>query len=444
MQSQSVSITTFFLAHVGLGLLLYLFPGIAKLYTIAIFAFGLYWIVLNKDRDAQTLYAAAYVVGAEVLLRMFGASIFNEFGKYSIMIFAAVGIAYRGLQPLGFLFFFFLLLLIPGIFIGIQNLALDANVRKAIAFNISGPACLGVFAMYTAANSITLEQLKRTMFYLSLPIVSTVVVLFLRVPSIKDVVTGTNSNFETSGGFGPNQMSTMLGLGMFLFFAMFLIDQRSKKMTLVYLAISAVMAYRGLVTFSRGGMITGLVMILVLMGILYWKLNPVGKAKIFGIAVGAVLLGIGVWTYSSIQTSGMIEKRYANQDAAGRVKEDKLGGREKINQSEIQMFLNNPIKGVGVGVNKQYREEMTGIEIASHNELTRMLAEHGLAGVLGLMILVLVPFFTSFTNKQHIFLWSFFFFWLLTINHAAMRLAAPAFIYALTLLKIHIPKNEGN
>ena len=439
MQSRSVPIITFFLVHIGLGLLLYLFPGVAKLITIAIFVFGLYWIIQNEDRDAQTLYAAAYVVGAEVLLRMFGATFFNEFGKYSIMIFAAVGIAYRGLQPLSFLFFFFLLLLIPGIFIGIKNLALDANVRKAIAFNISGPACLGVFAMYTAGRMVTLEQVKKSLFFLGLPILSTLVILFLRVPSVKEVVTGTDSNFATSGGFGPNQMSTILGLGMFLFFTMFLIDQRSKKLTYIYLILSVMLGYRCLVTFSRGGMITGLVMMVVLVGVLYWKLNPIGKAKITSIAAVILLLGVGVWTYSTIQTSGLIEKRYANQDAAGRVKQDKLGGREKVNKAEIQMFLDNPITGVGVGVNKQYREEMTGIEAASHNELTRMLAEHGLAGVLGLMILFLVPFFTSFANKQHIFLWSFFFFWLLTINHAAMRLAAPAFVYALSLLKVVVP-----
>jgi O-antigen ligase len=439
MQSRSISIATIFLVHIGLGLLLYLFPAIAKLITVVIFVFGLLWIVKNEDKDAQTLYAAAYLVGAEVLLRMFGATIFNEFGKYSIMIFAAVGIAYRGLQPLSFLFFFFLLLLIPGIFIGIKNLALDVNVRKAIAFNISGPACLGVFAMYTAGRMVTLEQVKKTMFFLGLPILSILVILFLRVPSVKEVVTGTDSNFATSGGFGPNQMSTILGLGMFLFFTMFLIDQRSKKLTWIYLIVSVVLGYRCLVTFSRGGMITGVVMILLLLGVLYWKLNPVGKAKIFGIGVAALLMGLGVWTYSTIQTSGLIEKRYANQDAAGREKEDKLGGREKVNKAEIQMFFDNPITGVGVGVNKQYREEMTGIEAASHNELTRMLAEHGLAGVIGLMILFLVPFVTSFTNRQHLFLWSFFFFWLLTINHAAMRLAAPAFVYALSLLKVVVP-----
>jgi hypothetical protein len=36
----------------------------------------------------------------------------------------------------------------------------------------------------------------------------------------------------------------------------------------------------------------------------------------------------------------------------------------------------------------------------------------------------------------------FLLFWFLTINHAAMRIAAPAFIYALSLLKVHFISPE--
>jgi len=38
----------------------------------------------------------------------------------------------------------------------------------------------------------------------------------------------------------------------------------------------------------------------------------------------------------------LIEKRYANQDAAGREKEDRLGGREQIASTELQMFMEKP------------------------------------------------------------------------------------------------------
>ena len=99
-------------------------------------------------------------------------------------------------------------------------------------------------------------------------------------------------------------------------------------------------------------------------------------------------------------------------------------------------FLDNPIFGIGVGKNKEYRLETTGIDAASHNEITRMLAEHGMFGLFGLIILLITPMVLYLNNQQNIFVFSFVVFWILTINHAAMRLAAPAFVYALSLLKV--------
>ena len=65
-----------------------------------------------------------------------------------------------------------------------------------------------------------------------------------------------------------------------------------------------------------------------------------------------------------------------------------------------------------------------------------MLAEHGALGISMLLILFFTPIILYLDNKQHIYMFCFLFFWLLTINHAAMRTAAPSFIYALTLLKV--------
>ena len=50
-----------------------------------------------------------------------------------------------------------------------------------------------------------------------------------------------------------------------------------------------------------------------------------------------------IWGYSTLETGGLINKRYANQDAAGRVKASRLSGREEIIGNEFQMFLENPI-----------------------------------------------------------------------------------------------------
>ena len=83
-----------------------------------------------------------------------------------------------------------------------------------------------------------------------------------------------------------------------------------------------------------------------------------------------------------------------------------------------------------------------GEVVASHNEITRMLAEHGSLGILMLLILFTTPFFLHIDNKEHIYMFCFLIFWLLTINHAAMRTAAPSFVYALSLLKVRFNEED--
>jgi O-antigen ligase len=319
----------------------------------------------------------------------------------------------------------------------------ETDIRKAITFNIIGPITLMVCSIYCYQRKITFEQIKKILDMLAYPLMATLVYMYLYTPSVKDVVTNTESNFETSGGFGPNQVSTILGLGIFLFFVKIVLSSKTTLIRNINILFFIIITFRGIVTFSRGGVITGFVMILVTVFLLLYYTKAEAKSKVVMLVVfGAFALG-GIWLYSSIQTSGLIDKRYANQDARGREKLSKLTGREQLIESEFNMFLENPIFGIGVGKNKEYRLETTGVDAASHNEITRMLAEHGMFGLFALIILLITPFLLYLNNQQNIFVFSFVIFWLLTINHAAMRIAAPAFIYALSLLKVSFINEEA-
>lgn len=423
--------------HVILAIAIYAIPFLSKIYGLLIPFFGTVLLINTRNRNNEALLIAAYVIGSEVLLRMTGGNIAHEIAKYEVIYFLVLGIFFSGTSKNSILYFFFMLLLLPGIYIGANVLGHEVDVRKAILFNILGEVTLFVGAIYCYQRKVTLMQLEYIIKALSLPIVSVIIYLFLYSPSIKDVVTSTQSNFETSGGFGPNQVSTVLGLGMFCFFSLLVLFSKTRKMQLIHLALLIIASFRGIVTFSRGGVFTAIAMIAILILVLYWFANTKAKNLIIVLSVSAVIVGGFVWTYSVLQTGGMIENRYVNKDARGREKVDKLGGREQIAETELKMFMDNPFWGIGVGKNKEYREEMTGIVAASHNEITRLLAEHGVFGLLAFIILLFTPLILYFNNREHIFLLSFFVFWLLTINHAAMRLAAPAFMYALTLLKVN-------
>ena len=273
---------------------------------------------------------------------------------------------------------------------------------------------------------------------MGLPIVTCMVYLTLYTPNVRDIITSTQSNYETSGGYGPNQVATILGLGMFVFFSRIILDSKSKFQILINVFIALNITYRGMITFSRGGMITGFLMILLLLFFLYFKSNFAGRVKLNYIIVLLVIALFATWSYTSFQTGGLIDKRYANQDAAGRAKKSQLTGREEIATDEINIFLKNPIFGVGVGKGVEVRKIDTPGAALSHDEITRMLAEHGSLGVLALLILFFTPLVLYIENKFNMFLLCFVVFWLLTINHAAMRTAAPAFVYSLSLLNVQL------
>lgn len=436
MKNNLFSYTSLVILHLFIALSVYAVPFLSKIYALFIPVAGALYVFRTKNKNNEVLFVAAYMVGVEVFLRMTGGNFNNEYIKVSVIFFMLMGMAYSAFSISSFVYGFFLILLIPGILMTATLADISTDIKKAVVFNISGPVCLGITAIYTYKRNISFSTLQNIVQLMGLPIITTAAYLFIYNPSVQSVITGTQSNFETSGGFGPNQVSTILGLGMFVFFTQFILFSKSKKMQLLNGILVLLISYRALVTFSRGGVITGVVMIMGLMGLLYYYSNLKTKLKLGGVAVITGFLALSVWTYSSIQTSGLIEKRYANEDATGRTKKDRLGGREAIINAELKLFFDNPITGVGAGLGKEHRRNMITENAATHNEIARMLAEHGLFGIFGLLILFITPFITYINNRQHFYFLSFYFFWLLTINHAAMRTAAPAFVYALTLLTV--------
>jgi hypothetical protein len=422
--------------HIILAFLVINLKFLSFIYLLVVLIFGIIYTIINKDKKNESLYFAAYFVGIEVFLRMTKGILVYETGKYAVILFMLLGMFYRGVNKQAGYYFIYILFLLPAILITVQDLGHDYNLRNAVMFNLSGPICLGISAMYCAEKKLSLNRFNDILFVLGLPIITTAVYLFLYTPNIKEVVTNTGSNFETSGGFGPNQVATVLGLGMFIFVSQILLNSKNKLQVLTNSLLLVLITYRGLITFSRGGIITGLIIISILVFIIYSISNKSGKTKLIFSMFMALFFGFAIWIYSSVQTGGLIENRYKNQDALGREKESTLSGRENLILTELKMFYENPAFGVGVGRNKEIREEETGLAAASHNELSRILAEHGIFGIFGLLILITVPLALFNINKENIFLLSFFIFWILTINHAAMRIAAPAFVYALSLIKV--------
>jgi hypothetical protein len=426
------------LGHVLLGFLLYWFKPLSLIYCHVSILVGLLWIFRNRNFNEEALIVCAYIVGGELLIKMTKGYLFWEYAKYAVMITMLLGMYFRGISRNAIPYWVFLILLIPGVIMGIYELGSDERVRQAIIFNILGPLTLVICALYCYQRKLHLKRVMDILFVLSLPIISSLVYSILYTPDLSEFLVHTGSNFVTSGGYGPNQVATFFGLGMFVYFTRTLLASPTNFLVIFNLLLSLIFAYRALITFSRGGLITGLIIIFAFLFLVLVRSNSRVKFKITNLVV--ILIGglVAIWLYSLIATGGLIEKRYKNQDALGREKESLMSGREKIMKGELALFMERPIFGGGVGVGSKYREENFDLKIASHNEVTRMLAEHGLFGIIGLIILGITPLVLYIDNKMHFFLLSFLLFWFLTLNHTAMRVAMPAFIYSLALLKVKI------
>ena len=204
--------------HIVLAIGVFTFRPLALAYFLFITIFFSYKILMasKKRKTFYVLIACSYIVGVEVFLRMNGGTVFYEASKYLVILFMLMGVFSNGFSNQSLVYIFYMLLLIPGIFVAVLEMGIETNIRKSIAFNLSGPVCLGVSAVFCFRRNVTFNQIKIILLAFLLPLISMTVYLVLYTPDLQEVITSTGSNFETSGGFGPNQVATVLGIGIFV------------------------------------------------------------------------------------------------------------------------------------------------------------------------------------------------------------------------------------
>lgn len=426
------------LLHVGFGLLIYLVPILRKPFYLGVIVFFFFKIITvgQSKKHFWVLAACAYIVAGESLFRMTGGGLFYEISKYLVIVFCLFGMFYNGLSGKGYPYFIYLVALVPAVVLASINLSYDLKFRSSVAFVLSGPVSLGIAALYCYNKRMTKSEMLELIKIMSMPIISMTTYLYLYTPSIKEIIISTESNFAASGGFGPNQVTTLLGLGLFAFTVRLFLKSPSLGLKLLNGGLLAFIGFRALVTMSRGGVLAALITIAAFLAVLYWQSGYRRKQQIIGSFTLLILLGVGTWVYSKSQTNNLIENRYLGQDASGKDKGDISTGRVDLFVQEFEGFQKSPFFGVGASGMKNERYLGEGQIIASHNEISRLLSEHGMLGVFILCILIFKPFSLKRPSNKNMFFYAFLAFWFATINHSAMRLAAPGFIYALALIYV--------
>jgi hypothetical protein len=434
-QPKSFSYIEILLLHIVMAVAIYLYRPISGMILFGVLLYFTFIIIQNENRNNEALMAAAYIAGAEVFFRMTDGMVFYETGKYSVIIFMVIGMFFKGTSTKTVPFWTYLLILIPGIIVASFAGSYEIEFRKLIAFNLSGPVTVGVSALYCYYKKIKKKDFERVIVMLLMPLLAQMFYLYLYTPSLKEGIISLSGNYAATGGYGPNQISTVLGMGAFLLVTRLFVI-KNKFVNILDFILLGMMGYRAVITFSRGGVFTAIICMITFIIIFYYKQNSreVGRmnSRIFMLFSALIL----IWFYSSFKTFGLIENRYKSENAQGELKDDITTGRVELIETELHAFYYNPLIGIGVGMGREYREENLGIEINTHNEISRLLSEHGMFGVIALLILIFVPilFWTKFKNNYYFL--AFMAFWFLTINHSAMRIAMPAFVYGLALLYI--------
>jgi hypothetical protein len=178
-----------------------------------------------------------------------------------------------------------------------------------------------------------------------------------------------------------------MGLAFFLSLIPFFFINKYRTKWMSYIAPAAFLIL-GLLSFSRGGMITAVIGLLVISfgNIVSGKLNYLIYLLLF------LVISIPVGFYINGVTDGNLLLRYQGETRGTLVgsKEKTLDtyttGRVSIFLGDWETFKNNWLFGVETGQSQHYREE-TELQ-QSHVELSRVLSEHGLIGLIAFIILV--------------------------------------------------------
>ena len=229
-------------------------------------------------------------------------------------------------------------------------------------------------------------------------------------------------------------MATVLGLGVFIYLLKIIIESDNKKMFYLNVLIFCLLFYRGLLTFSRGGIATGIIVVITLFLSMYISRREFYKSKTkFGFLL---LILLSVFILTAYQTDNFLLKRYTNFETEQATNIQKVRGRYMQIESDIKNFSENPLLGVGVGKGREIRKQ-------DYNKVLKNLYRNNtnVIGTWNFRSVVYIdnnfyPLQLYFNDTRNFYLLPFFLFWIFTINHLATRTIAPLFLYALALLQI--------
>lgn len=426
VSNPAFGVIAFFAVHVALAIIMRRTSAVGMLHSVCTTLLGLWWAMRKRELE-RVAYVAAYIAGSEVLWRMTGGEVVWEFGKYAtaaVLVIALLRLGRLKGSTGVFLYFF---LLLPSACETIVNLD-PGLARRQLSFNLSGPFALMMSVWFFSNLSLSKAQLNRVFLAFMGPVAGLAGVTLFGTLTTAYIQFTTNSNRVTSAGFGPNQVSAVLGLAAFLAFFYVLHDKTTPALKAVLIPSVIVFATQSAMTFSRGGLYAAAGA--AMLAGLFLIREKRGTARLLQIAPVLFVLAVYVVVPQVVSfTGGAISERF---------KKTSLTRRGDLIEADLSIWRDNPIFGVGPGMGADLRGHY-GEHMASHTEFSRLLSEHGLFGVAALLILLGIAVRTFLHAKgagrkaltASLVAWSFLF-----MSTNGMRLVAPSFTFGLACVTL--------
>jgi hypothetical protein len=435
--SVNIRVILFLLLHLPLAMLMEVSPWFSTIHAVIVLAYGI--LAGLTGRTSHVLFAVAYVASCEVLWRMSQAHLVWEYAKYALALLVFIALIaewrlnsdwrrIRTLSPV-----ILLLVLLPGAILTILQVGIG-NARDPLSFNLAGYLALIMMVLYFWKRPVNQPTAFRLLMAILAPVAGiTFLAIYYTVRSLETLDFVAASNWITSGSFGPNQVSNMMGLGALVGTMLFILMPRARAARIFILGLTIIMLGQGLLTFSRGG-IYSFVLAFAVFGF-HLLGNPRTRRRfIVLLSLFSILLIVGIYPFLDDFTGGVLSDRFRDLDTTGRL---------ELAQIDLQAFVDNPVAGVGVGQTAQFHEDYFGFRLSAHTEFTRLLAEHGMFGIIAILILGWMLLQRYKDNRQGLSraMTAAFAVWAISIMfHSAMRLASVSFTFSLALVLWQLPQ----
>ena len=344
-----------------------------------------------------------------------------------------------------------ILLLVPGILIDQSN---RVGLPELIS-NLLGPLSMCGFMICFANLTISNVMLNNLLRIIWLTVIPVLVFSIIQTPDFKDISFQLGAVAETAGGFGSNQVSSVLGLGMFLSYYAWMNKLLFTGIHSLDGIFIGLFAYQGLMTFSRGGILVGLIAMLIYY--ILFRSSGLFKEHIRKKSLRPLLFfGFALMIFSASyviienRSEGQITLRYLGE-TFGTLSGNKIKtidtfttGRYEILKSDLLLWNENFIFGTGAGSSKYLRSGVL-YGISPHTELTRLLAEHGLFGLLFIFIIIVNSMKSFKRNKNSIYqsiLITLFLIGIGTAFHSAMRTFITPVLVVFSLFNVFVDEDE--